>query len=107
MIDQHQLFREGLKKVLQTEEMIEILASSDDFSAVNSLITSDSVDVLLINIHIFIKNKNLIKKTVAKNTTELKVIIMSSEGEENMVTEAVKLGVDGYILKEKIGRAHV
>jgi|SRR5690625_1111920 len=100
MIDQHQLFREGLKKVLQTEEMIEILASSDDFSAVNSLITSDSVDVLLLDIHIFIKNKNLIKQTVAKNTPELKVIIMSSEGEENMVTEAVKLGVDGYILKE-------
>src|SRR5690625_3802249 len=100
MIDQHQLFREGLKKVLESDDLIEILASSVDISVVNSLMTSDSVDVLLLDIHIFMKNKNLIKQTVANNAPRLKVIIMSSEGEENMVTEAIKLGVDGYILKE-------
>lgn len=100
MIDQHQLFREGLKRVLQTEEMIEVLASSDDFSVVNALIHSDSVDVLLMDVQIFIKNKEVIEKVVENNKPNLKVIVMSSEGEENMVTEAIKIGIDGYILKE-------
>ncbi len=100
IIDQHQLFREGLKKVLQTEEKIEILASSDDFSVVIPMLSSEKIDVLLLDIHIFMKHKEIIKQSIVTYTPHLKVVIMSTEGEENFVTEAIQVGVDGYILKE-------
>lgn len=100
LVDHYQLFREGVKKVLQTESAFHIVASSDHYSVIPPLVVSHSVDVILIDVNIFIKYNEQIKTEIIDNNNHIKVIVLSSEGEENYVTEAVKLGVHGYLLKE-------
>src|SRR5690625_295277 len=100
LIDYHQLFREGMKRVIQSEETFEILVSSDDYSVVTQLLNTHSIDVLLIDIKIFIKHIEHIKQSIIDASPSIKVIVMSTEGEENYVTEAVRIGVHGYLLKE-------
>jgi len=100
LIDYHQLFREGIKRVIQSEESFQILVSSDDFSVVTQLLDSHSIDVLLIDIKIFMKHVEQIKQSIIEASPSMKVVVMSTEGEENFVTEAIRVGVHGYLLKE-------
>lgn len=100
LIDHQQLFREGVKRVLQAEESFHVVVSSDDYSVVPQLISVNQIDVLLIDINIFMQYKQQMKEEVLEQKPEIKVIVLSSEGEENYVTEAVRLGIHGYLLKE-------
>ncbi|HZW68160.1 MAG TPA: response regulator transcription factor [Pseudogracilibacillus sp.] len=100
LIDHQQLFREGVKRVLQSESSFNIVASSDNYSVVSALLDSQQIDVLLIDINILMENKEEIKEGILERSEGSKVIVLSTEGEENYVTEAVLLGVDGYLLKE-------
>lgn len=100
LIDYHQLFREGVKRVLQTESSFNVIASSDHFSVVTALLDSQSIDVLMIDVKVFMENKRKIKNDILKENPKIKIIVLASEGEENFVTEAVRLGVHGYLLKE-------
>lgn len=100
LIDHYQLFREGVKKVLQTDSTFEIIASSDDYSIVPPLLETHAIDVILIDVNILMQHKEHIKEEILNRNDDMKIIVLSSEGEENYVTEAVKLGVHGYLLKE-------
>lgn len=100
LIDHQQLFREGVKRVLQSESSFNVVASSDNYSVVSALLHSQRIDVLLVDVKILMENKQEIKEEILERSVGSKVIVLSTEGEENFVTEAVLLGVDGYLLKE-------
>lgn len=100
LIDQHQLFREGVKRVLKSEEAFDVIVGSDDYSVVTPLLDKHDLDVLLIDVKTFMQHKTEITTNILQVIPEFKVIVLSSEGDENYVTEAVKAGVHGYLLKE-------
>ena len=99
LIDHQQLFREGVKRVLESESSFNILVSSDDYSVVKPLLPVQHVDVILIDVNILLENKESIREDIIKNT-DTKIIVMATDGEDNFVTEAVKLGAHGYLIKE-------
>lgn len=100
IIDYQQLFREGVSKVLQNESSFSVVASSDHFSVIRPLISTHRVDVLLIDVKILMEHKEAIKRYLLDKNGTTKIIVLSTEGEENYVTEAIKIGVHGYLLKE-------
>src|SRR5690625_1265275 len=99
LIDHQQLFREGVKRVLESETSFNIMVSSDDYSVVTTLLPIQDIDVILMDVNILIENKKSIQRDIIEKS-DIKIIVMSSEGEEYYVTEAIKLGVHGYLLKE-------
>src|SRR5699024_11102341 len=100
IIDHQQLFREGVNRVLQTESSFHIVASSDHFSVVFPLLQFQTIDVLIIDVKILMENRKEIKNDIINQENGMKIIVLSSEGQENYVTEAVRLGVNGYLLRE-------
>lgn len=99
LLDHQPLFREGLKKVLESEKSFQILLSSDDYAINHSVIETKEIDVILMDVKVYIENKERIKEEIIGNT-DIKIIVMSAAGEEFYVAETVKQGVDGYLLKE-------
>lgn len=100
LVDQQQLFRAGVKRVLQSEDTFDVIVSSDNFSVVPPLLENYDLDVLLIDIKTFMQHIEVIRVDILQKQPEFKVIVLATEGEENFVTEAVKVGVHGYLLKE-------
>ena len=100
LVDQQQLFREGVKRVLESDASFNVVVSSDDYSVVNTILPLQEIHVLLMDVNIFIKHRKEIKKDILYDGSDIKVIVLSTEGEENFVTEAIKYGVHGYLLKE-------
>lgn len=100
IIDDHQLFREGVKRILEFEESFEVVAEGNDGNEALELVEKYRPDVVLMDINM--PNVNGIEATqqLIESFPESKVIILSIHDDENYVTHALKTGASGYMLKE-------
>lgn len=99
LLDYQQLFREGVKRVLDSESSFQVIESSNDYSTISSTLSSEDIDVILVDILIFRENMDRMKEQII-DSTNTKVIVMATEGEEYYIRKTMKLGVHGYLLKE-------
>ena len=100
IIDDHQLFREGVKRILDFEDSFEVVAEGDDGSEVVNLFETYQPDVIIMDINMPHVNGVDATKQLIEKHPEAKVIILSIHDDENYVTHALKTGATGYLLKE-------
>jgi two-component system, NarL family, response regulator DegU len=100
IIDDHQLFREGVKRILDFEPTFEVVAEGDDGSEAVALVEQNQPDVIIMDINM--PNRNGVEATaeLIEKYPDSKVIILSIHDDENYVTHALKTGATGYLLKE-------
>jgi two-component system, NarL family, response regulator DegU len=100
IIDDHQLFREGVKRILDFEPSFEVVAEGDDGSEAIQLVDQHQPDVVIMDINM--PNTNGVEATanLIEKYPESKVIILSIHDDENYVTHALRTGATGYLLKE-------
>lgn len=100
IIDDHQLFREGVKRILDFEASFEVVAEGDDGSEAVNLVEQFQPDVVIMDINM--PNVNGVEATrqLIEKFPDSKVIILSIHDDENYVQHALKTGATGYLLKE-------
>ncbi|MGM9923434.1 MAG: response regulator [Bacillus sp. (in: firmicutes)] len=100
IIDDHQLFREGVKRILEFESTFEVVAEGDDGNEAVGLVEAHKPDVVIMDINMPQVNGVEATKQLVRQFPETKVIILSIHDDENYVTHALKTGASGYLLKE-------
>lgn len=100
IIDDHQLFREGVKRILDFEDSFEVIAEGGDGSDAVGLYEQYSPDVILMDINMPRKNGVEATGELLARFPEAKVIMLSIHDDESYVTHALKTGALGYMLKE-------
>jgi two-component system, NarL family, response regulator DegU len=100
IIDDHQLFREGVKRILDFEPSFEVVAEGDDGSEAIDLIEQYQPDVVIMDINMPTINGVEATGSLIQKYPEAKVIILSIHDDENYVTHALRTGATGYLLKE-------
>ncbi|CAM5191168.1 LuxR family two component transcriptional regulator OS=Ureibacillus acetophenoni OX=614649 GN=SAMN05877842_101173 PE=4 SV=1 [Ureibacillus acetophenoni] len=100
IIDDHQLFREGVKRILDFEDSFEVVAEGDDGADVVRLYSDHLPDVVLMDINMPGKNGVDATSELIKEFPEAKVIMLSIHDDESYVSHALKSGALGYMLKE-------
>ncbi|WP_406944713.1 response regulator [Halobacillus sp. SY10] len=100
LIDDHKLFREGVKRILDFESSFEVVAEGDDGDTAVNLIENHMPDVVLMDINMPSMNGVEATAEITKRYPDMKVIILSIHDDENYVTHALKTGAQGYLLKE-------
>ncbi|GLB60209.1 response regulator [Cytobacillus sp. NCCP-133] len=100
IIDDHQLFREGVKRILDFEKSFNVVAEGDDGTEAITLVEEYDPDVVIMDINM--PNVNGVEATrqLIEKHPDSKVIILSIHDDENYVTHALKTGASGYLLKE-------
>ncbi|WP_066175623.1 response regulator [Bacillus marinisedimentorum] len=100
IIDDHQLFREGVKRILDYEETFTVVAEGDDGTEAVVLFENYQPDVVLMDINM--PNINGVEATRQLMDTypDTKVIILSIHDDEAYVNHALQSGAQGYLLKE-------
>ncbi|RSK28631.1 DNA-binding response regulator [Bacillus sp. HMF5848] len=100
IIDDHRLFREGVKRILDFEADFEVVAEGNDGDEALQLIIKHKPDVVIMDINM--PNVNGVEATrqLIAAFPETKVIILSIHDDESYVTHALKTGATGYLLKE-------
>lgn len=100
IIDDHPLFREGVKRILDMEKNFQVVAEGEDGIEAVELVERYRPDVVLLDINMPQVNGVEATRRLVERFPETKVIILSIHDDEAYVTHAVKTGAAGYLLKE-------
>ena len=100
IIDDHQLFREGFKRILEIEKSFQVIAEGVDGIEVASIEKEFNPDVFIIDISMPLMNGLDATRRLIENNPNTKVMILSISDDEHYVTEALQSGAIGYLLKE-------
>ncbi|WP_088001151.1 response regulator [Gottfriedia solisilvae] len=100
IVDDHKLFREGIKRILDFEESFDVIAEGSDGTEVVAIMDDHQVDVFIIDINMPNMNGVTATKALLEKYPDAKVIILSIHDDESYVTHVLKVGARGYLLKE-------
>lgn len=95
LIDNQNLFRQALKRILDHELNFEVVAEGNNVDEAKKLIQENNPDIILTEINI-----PEIESIFEECSSNARVIILSDHDDECFVTQALKLGAQGYLLKE-------
>ncbi|ALA70086.1 MULTISPECIES: response regulator [Geobacillus] len=100
IIDDHQLFREGIKRILEFEGDFEVVAEGSDGSEALSIVETYRPDLVLMDINMPDINGVEATKQLIEAYPDTKVVVLSIHDDENYVMRALQTGATGYLLKE-------
>lgn len=100
LVDDHQLFREGVKRILEMEESMTVIGESANGYDAIRLARELSPDIILMDINMPKMNGVEATARLKKAGVDARVIILSIHDDENYVRETLRNGADGYLLKE-------
>jgi len=98
--DDHQLTREGLKRIIEMEEDMEVVAECGDGIQVLELCNIHHPDVVLMDINMPVENDVTATERMRELFPDIKVLILSIHDDESYVFETLRKGASGYLLKD-------
>jgi DNA-binding NarL/FixJ family response regulator len=99
LADDHQLFRQGLKALLELERGITVVGEASDGLEVQRVSVEQNANVVLMDINMPIVDGLSATRELLRANPEVGVIILSMYHEEGHVFQALRAGARGYLLK--------
>lgn len=100
IVDDHIVVREGIKKILEKTEDIEVIAEAGNGISALDLIPIYKPDIILLDIIMPELNGIDTLKSIKSLDGNNKVIILSSYSNKEYVINTVKIGANGYLTKK-------
>jgi len=100
--DDHQLIREGLKKVLHDEIGIQVVGEAVNGSELFAILSSNIPDIVILDITMPGQSGLELLKRIKEIYPTLPVLILSIHSEERFAIRALKAGAKGYLTKSSI-----
>lgn len=97
--DDHGMFLEGLKSLLEKEEQINIVATAKNGQEVLDLLKSNTADIVITDLSMPEMDGMTLNRTIKKKYPQVKTIVVSTHSESDKVMQLIKNDVDGYLLK--------
>ncbi len=100
--DDHHLFRQSIKSLLETTDDIEVVGEAADGQETLKLIQRKRPDVALVDIAMPLLNGIEATHRIQSLDSGTRVVILSMYSDEDMVRQALKNGAKGYLLKRSL-----
>lgn len=97
--DDHQIVREGLKRILNTASDIEEVSEAENAQQLLNLIRTKNWDVVILDINMPGKSGLDVLKEIKHEYPKLPVLILSMYPESQFAVRVLKQGASGYITK--------
>ncbi len=98
--DDHPLFREGLKKLIDEQTGFEVIACSGNGIETIQLLRTLLPDIAFLDIHLPGKSGLEIVSSANQNKLPTRFIILTMYDDKEYFEAAMELGIKGYLLKE-------
>ena len=99
LADDHTLVRAGIRSLLETIENVEVVGESGDGREALELLARHRPDVALLDIGMPGMNGIEIARQCARTSPKTKIVILSMHDDKTHVSQAIRAGVAGYLLK--------
>jgi len=100
LADDHAIVRHGLRALLE-KEGFQVCAEADDGQKAVQLASEKNPDIAVLDISMPLLNGLDATRELKKNGQNIKVILLTRHDEAQYVTEALRAGVNGYVLKNQ------
>jgi DNA-binding NarL/FixJ family response regulator len=100
LADDHQLFRNGLKILLDAFEEFSVTGEASNGEEVINVISNFDCDMVLMDIDMPLMNGIEATRQCMKIKPDLKIIALSMYGEEDYYYKMVEAGAKGFLLKD-------
>jgi DNA-binding NarL/FixJ family response regulator len=97
--DDHEIVREGLKKVIAKQSDFEVIAEAASIEELQKILDQNQVDLVTLDISLPDKSGLDFVKDIKDRFPETKVLMFSIYPEEKFAKRALNIGADGYISK--------
>ena len=101
--DDHALLRLGLKKILEERPEWQVIAEAGDGRTAVRLALELSPDVVILDIGMPMLNGIEATKQIIRRLPNCGILILSMHADEAYVTQALRAGAKGYLLKDSAG----
>lgn len=98
--DDHQVIREGVKRIINNEIDLEIIAEVETGEALLNEIRSDKFDIVILDVGLPGRSGIEILEYLRKFEPKLPVLIFTMQPEERIAIRAIKAGANAFISKE-------
>jgi two-component system, NarL family, response regulator NreC len=99
LADDHRLMREGLRSLLEYQSGMEIIAEADNGRSAVKLAREFKPDVVVMDVSMPDLNGIEATRQVKKEACSVKVLGLSMHADKHFITEMLKAGASGYLLK--------
>jgi two-component system nitrate/nitrite response regulator NarL len=99
IVDDHVLFRSGLRKLLQQEE-INVLGEASSAESALEIIETHKPDVAIMDLSLPRMSGHEAIRRIAAVAPKTQVLVLTISTEEADITEAILAGACGYLLKD-------
>ncbi len=100
IVEDHQLFREGLKSMLNNRGDIEIVGEAEDGLDAIRKIRQTQPEMVLLDLSIPKVSGISVLKEIKRDLPEIKFLVLTIHESDQYVLEAFDAGVDGYCIKD-------
>jgi DNA-binding NarL/FixJ family response regulator len=98
--DDHPIFREGLRKVIEREPDFEVVAEATDGAAALAALRALRPEVAVLDIDLPQLDGFEVVRALRREELPTAVVFLTMHNDEEMVNEALDLGVSGYVVKD-------
>ena len=99
IVDDHQIFIDGISLLLSNEENISVFAHANNGKDALAILEKGSVDIVLIDIEMPILNGYDTTAIITTKYPNTKVICLTTHDEKSIVQKMLNAGATGYLLK--------
>jgi DNA-binding NarL/FixJ family response regulator len=99
LADDHKIFRESLRKLLEAEKIAEVIAEAGDGKQLLELLVIHDPDLVIMDISMPIMDGIETSKKAMEMKPDLKILTLSSFGDEKYYYKMVEAGVKGFVIK--------
>ncbi|OKH55188.1 DNA-binding response regulator [Calothrix sp. HK-06] len=100
LVDDQSLVRQGLKAMLSIEPDLEIIGMAENGEEAVSLFETLQPDVVLMDVRMPVMNGSTATRQICEKFTGAKILVLSTYDEDRDVSDAIRAGAKGYLLKD-------
>lgn len=104
LVDDHSLVRDGIRALLTVVDFLAIVGEADSGASAIEMVRETQPDLLLVDIGLKDMNGLELTRQLRREHPEIKILILSMYDNNEYVSESVRSGASGYVLKNSPSR---
>ncbi|HEY4752820.1 MAG TPA: response regulator transcription factor [Candidatus Limnocylindrales bacterium] len=100
IVDDHALFRVGIRNILEREPDLEVVAEADDGRTALDAAFATNPDVILMDLSLPAPGGIETTQRVKRELPSAAIVVLSTEEDEDALFESIKAGAAAFILKD-------
>jgi len=100
LVDDHEVVRIGLKSLLEHNDQFEVVAEAGTAKEAVEMVEKHHPDVVLMDIRLPGPSGIDATEEITQRWPDVRVVILTSYAEDDMLFSAIRVGASGYVLKQ-------